>query len=70
MTTASSGRSLGFVGVAAIFEHVLKVPNGQLHNGHSKTLAGIMRRMDWEPCVFKLDGKSVRGYRRTKYLQQ
>ena len=31
------------VASSAIFEHVLKVPNGHLHNGHSKTLASVMR---------------------------
>jgi hypothetical protein len=49
----------------AIFEHVLKVPSGQMHNGHAKTLAQVMRKLDWEPGVFGLNGKTTRGYKRT-----
>jgi hypothetical protein len=54
------------VATSAIFEHVLKVPAGQLNNGHSKTAAAIMKMQGWLPYVFELDGKTVRGYRRTK----
>jgi predicted P-loop ATPase len=54
------------VATSAIFEHVLKVSAGQLNNGHSKTVAAIMKMQGWLPYVFELDGKTVRGYRRTK----
>jgi len=54
------------VATSAIFEHVLKVPAGQLNNGHSKTAAAILKMQGWVPYVFELDGKTVRGYRRTK----
>ena len=54
------------VATSAIFEHVLKVPAGQMHNGHSKTLASIMKMHGWSTGLFKLDGKPVRGYLRTK----
>jgi len=54
------------VAASAILEHVLKVPAGQLNNGHAKTLASIMRMQGWTDKVFKLDGKPVRGYVRTK----
>jgi len=54
------------VATSAIFEHVLRVSAGQLNNGHSKTVASIMKMQGWLPYVFELDGKSVRGYRRTK----
>jgi hypothetical protein len=53
------------VATSAIFEHVLRVPNGQLHNGHSKALADAMRKLGWSRCVFLLEGKTVRGYSRT-----
>ena len=54
------------VASSAIFEHVLKVPAGQLNNGHAKTLASIMTMQGWTAGLFKLDGKPVRGYLRTK----
>jgi len=53
------------VATSAIFEHVLKVPAGQLHNGHSKTVSSIMKQQGWKPKPFLLDGKTVRGYVRT-----
>ena len=53
------------VASSAIFEHVLKVPNGQLHNGHSKTLASVMRVIGWTHCTFWADGGAVKGYKRT-----
>jgi hypothetical protein len=54
------------VATSAIFEHVLKVPAGQLHNGHSKTVSSIMKMQGWVQKPFFLDGKTVRGYVRTK----
>ena len=51
---------------AAIFEHVLKIPNGQLNNGHSKTMAEIMRRLGWEDDRVTIEGKQMRGYRRCR----
>jgi len=54
------------VASSAIFEHVLKVPAAQMNNGHSKTVASIMRMQGWVHGVFKLDGKAVKGYLRTK----
>jgi hypothetical protein len=54
------------VASSAIFEHVLKVPAGQMNNGHSKTVAAIMKMQGWSHGVFKLDGKAVKGYLRTK----
>ena len=54
------------VATSAIFEHVLKVPAGQLNNGHSKTVSSIMAMQGWTPKPFLLDGKTVRGYVRTK----
>jgi len=50
---------------AVIFEHVLRVPNGQLHNGHAKVLAEIMHLLGWRSGVFEIDGKTTRGYVRT-----
>jgi len=54
------------VATSAIFEHVLKVAAGQLNNGHSKTVAAIMTMQGWTSKPFLLDGKTVRGYVRTK----
>jgi hypothetical protein len=48
-----------------IFEHLLKVPHGQMHNGHSKTIADIMRLQGWQHGVFKYQGVTVKGYVRT-----
>jgi len=44
----------------------LNVPVGQMHMGHSKTLASIMRLLGWSDKPFLLDGITVRGYVRTK----
>jgi predicted P-loop ATPase len=49
-----------------IFRHVLNVPNGQLDIRHSRTLGDIMRLKGWRNGVFALEGKTVRGYVRTK----
>ena len=49
------------VSSADLFEY-LKVPVSTMNFGHSKTLADIMRRQGWEHGVFKLEGKTVRGY--------
>jgi predicted P-loop ATPase len=43
----------------------LNVPVGQMHMGHSKTLASIMRLLGWTDKHFKLEGNTVRGYVRT-----
>jgi hypothetical protein len=48
-----------------IFEHLLKVPSGQLHNGHSKTLAEVMRLLGWRNGMFKYQGLTTKGYIRT-----
>jgi predicted P-loop ATPase len=53
------------VSTAVIFEHFLKIPSGQLHNGHSKRLANTMRKLGWVNGVFKIEGKLVKGYLRT-----
>jgi predicted P-loop ATPase len=53
------------VASAVLFEHVLKIPLGQMHNGHAKTLAEVMRALGWKNAVFKVDGKAVKGYTRT-----
>jgi hypothetical protein len=54
------------VASSVIFDKVLNVASGQLNNGHAKTLASIMRRFGWERHTFELDGKTTKGYRRTK----
>jgi len=46
----------------------LNIPVGQMHMGHSKTLASIMRLLGWSDKPFLLDGSTVRGYVRTKLL--
>jgi len=43
----------------------LNIPVGQMHMGHSKTLASIMRLLGWTDKPFKLEGNTVRGYVRT-----
>ena len=53
------------VASADIFNHVLKIPNGQLHNGHSKTLASVMRTLGWEHGTFRQGEGPVKGYKRT-----
>jgi len=55
------------VSSAVIFNLVLKIPAGQMHNGHSKQLAALMRRLGWERGTFSVDGKTVKGYIRTKF---
>jgi hypothetical protein len=50
------------VSTVDLFEYKLKVSSGQLHNGHSKLLSEIMRLLGWKSGVFKLEGRSVRGY--------
>jgi hypothetical protein len=52
------------VASAVIFKHVLEIPAGQLHNGHSKHLADCMRVLGWKAGVFKIDGQTTRGYTR------
>jgi predicted P-loop ATPase len=44
----------------------LNVPVGQMHMGHSKTLASTMRLLGWSDKPFLLGGITVRGYVRTK----
>ena len=53
------------VASADIFMHVLKVPNGQLNHGHSKTLANVMRLLGWQHGTFKIGGDIAKGYKRT-----
>ena len=55
------------VSTAVIFKHVLNLSEGQMNMGHTKTLAAIMRAQGWKHGVFKLDGKTVKGYLRTKF---
>jgi len=43
----------------------LNVPVGQMHMGHAKTLATIMRMLGWTDKPFKQEGNTVRGYVRT-----
>jgi predicted P-loop ATPase len=50
------------VATSDIFEHVLKIQNGQLNMGHSKTLAEIMRLLGWRTGLFKISGYAVKGY--------
>jgi predicted P-loop ATPase len=50
---------------AVIFEHVLKVPGGQLHRGHAITLQEIMQQRGWTHRKnFKIEGQQGAGYAR------
>jgi len=52
------------VATAVIFEHVIRIPSHLLQVTHAKRLADAMRALGWDTKVFKLEGKTVRGYAR------
>jgi len=52
------------VATAVIFEHVIRIPSHLLQVTHAKRLADVMRALGWDTKVFKLEGKTVRGYAR------
>lgn len=44
----------------------LGIPSERQNGGHTKRLAAIMRSLGWEPAKFKISGKTVRGFRKSK----
>lgn len=50
---------------ASVFEHVLKLPAGQLHAGHAKALADAMRVCGWERKLVRVGSRVGKGYAKT-----
>ncbi|MGZ9724022.1 VapE domain-containing protein [Rhizobium miluonense] len=49
-----------------LLEGVLGIPTERQHQGHGKRVAGLMRSFGWEHGKFKVEGKTLRGFRRPK----
>ncbi|WP_412032956.1 VapE domain-containing protein [Nitratireductor aquimarinus] len=67
--TTVQGKALGDVvrvSTAHLLGEVLGILVERQHNGHAKRLATIMRELGWEPGKFKVGGRTMRGFQRTK----
>lgn len=54
------------VATGDLLAEALNIPLERQHNAHTKRLAAIMRELGWEPCKFKIGGKTLRGFQRSK----
>lgn len=51
---------------ADLLGELLDIPFERQHNGHAKRITALMRELSWEPAKFKIAGRTVRGFRRSK----